>query len=126
MTIAVLRPRPPNTGSQPLSVGHRGTGDPATHSYDKVHARFPINATADAFRRRFFPAIGKPEWNDWRWQLRNRLRTVEDLARVFALDEAERVAVSTHKGPLPVGITPYYAHLLDRSNSTQAIGSCSC
>jgi lysine 2,3-aminomutase len=121
MTIAVLRPRPPNTRAQPLSVGQRGTDDPTRHSYDKVHARFPINATADAFRQRFFPGIGKPEWNDWRWQLRNRLRTVEDLARVFSLDEAERVAVSAHKGPLPVGITPYYAHLLDRSDSTQGL-----
>jgi len=121
MTIAVLRPRLPNPGTQPLSVGHRGTDDPARHSYDKVHARFPINATADAFRQRFFPGIGKSEWNDWRWQLRNRLRTVEDLTRVFSLDEAERVAVSAHKGPLPVGITPYYAHLLDRSDSTQGL-----
>ena len=102
-------------------MGLRNEGEPTRHSYDKVHARFPINATADAFRQRFFPGVGKAEWNDWRWQLRNRLRTVADLERVFSLDEAERVAVSAHKGPLPVGITPYYAHLLDRSDSTQGL-----
>ena len=84
--------------TQPLSMGRLSQRDPIRHSYDKVHARFPINATADAFRQRFFPGVGKAEWNDWRWQLRNRLRTVEDLARVFSLDEAERVAVSAHKG----------------------------
>jgi lysine 2,3-aminomutase len=108
-------------GTRPLSIEHRNAGDPARQSYDKVHARFPINADADTFRRRFFPGIGKSEWNDWRWQLRNRLRTVDDLARVFSLSESERVAAAAHKGPLPVGITPYYAHLLDRSDSTQGL-----
>jgi lysine 2,3-aminomutase len=108
-------------GTPPLIMGRRVAGDPARRSYDRVQAPFPTNAAADAFRRRFFPGIGRPEWNDWRWQLRNRLRTVDDLARIFSLSESERLAASAHKGPLPVGITPYYAHLLDRSDSTQGL-----
>jgi lysine 2,3-aminomutase len=121
MSMAALQPQPSPVGTRPLSIEQQSARDPARHSYDRVHARFPINADADAFRRRFFPAIGKSEWNDWRWQLRNRLRTVDDLARIFALSDSERVAAAAHKGPLPVGITPYYAHLLDRSDSTQGL-----
>jgi lysine 2,3-aminomutase len=117
-TIALPRP---NMRTPPLIMGRRIAGDPARRSYDRVAAPFPTNAAAEAFRRRFFPGVGRPEWNDWRWQLRNRLRTVDDLARIFSLSESERLAASAHKGPLPVGITPYYAHLLDRSDSTQGL-----
>ena len=38
------------------------------------------------------------QWNDWRWQLRSRIRTLDELARIFRLSEDEYAAVSRHKG----------------------------
>jgi lysine 2,3-aminomutase len=38
------------------------------------------------------------------------------LERVFQLSDDERDAVARHNGSLPVGITPYYASLLNREN----------
>jgi lysine 2,3-aminomutase len=38
------------------------------------------------------------------------------LERAFTLSADERDAIERHKGSLPVGITPYYASLLDREN----------
>jgi lysine 2,3-aminomutase len=67
------------------------------------------NAT---FRQRYFPDIGDDLWNDWRWQLRNRLRDREGLSRLFRLTETERAAVTRRAGPLPAGVTPYYASLI--------------
>jgi len=77
---------------------------------------FPIGAAARAFRRKFFPDTGSEDWNDWRWQLRTRIKSQAELERVFRLSEDERDAVARHQGSLPVGITPYYASLLDREN----------
>src|SRR3546814_4128342 len=47
--------------------------------------RFPQGPDARAFRRRFFPAATPEQWNDWRWQLRNRIRSQAHLERVFEL-----------------------------------------
>src|SRR5205814_1086960 len=53
------------------------------------------------------------QWNDWKWQLRNRLKDLKSLERVFALAPDEHAAVRELGDALPVGITPYYASLMD-------------
>ena len=79
----------------------------------KKALRFPVNAGSRAFYRRFYPETSAAEWNDWRWQMRSRIRTLAELERVFALSGDERAAAAQHTGSLPVGITPYYASLMD-------------
>ncbi|NWH08038.1 MAG: KamA family radical SAM protein [Alphaproteobacteria bacterium] len=71
--------------------------------------RFPVSREAREFYRRFYPGSTPDEWNDWRWQSRHRIRTLAELERIFVLSEDERSAAASHKGSLPVGITPYYA-----------------
>ena len=78
----------------------------------KVELRFPIGSDSRAFYRRFYPGTSAAEWNDWRWQMRSRIRSLEELTRIFRLSEDEYAAVAQHKGSLPVGITPYYASLM--------------
>ena len=70
---------------------------------------FPVNRDARAFYRHFYPDTSNAEWNDWRWQMRSRIRTLNELERIFVLSADERAAVAGHTGSLPVGITPYYA-----------------
>lgn len=53
------------------------------------------------------------DWNDWQWQLRNRIRDLKSLERVLRLSEDERETVLKIGGRLPIGITPYYAALMD-------------
>lgn len=65
-----------------------------------------------AFRDRHYPSVTDGEWNDWRWHLRNRIRDLAGLERVFTLSEDERAAVSKRRDGLPAAITPYYAALL--------------
>lgn len=76
-------------------------------------ARHIISPGAVEFRRRFFPEASRTEWNDWRWQLRNRLRDLKALRRIVPLTADEEQAVSRLGDHLPVGITPYYASLID-------------
>jgi len=71
--------------------------------------------------RRFYPAATLNEWNDWRWQNRNRIRTAVELAAMIELTQDESDAIARHQGALPVGITPYYASLLDPSDATQGL-----
>jgi lysine 2,3-aminomutase len=54
-----------------------------------------------------------PQWLDWHWQLRNRLSNLEDIADVLALDPEERAALEVAPEKFRVGITPYYASLMD-------------
>lgn len=82
------------------------------HRHPAVN-RLPTSPRTQAFRKQYFPAASTAEWNDWRWQIRNRIRSLEGLARVFDLSDGEREGVLARHGPLPVGITPYYASLMD-------------
>ncbi|MGE0212763.1 MAG: KamA family radical SAM protein [Parvibaculaceae bacterium] len=82
---------------------------------------FPQGDRTRFFRKRFFPDATTAEWNDWRWQARNRIRSLEMLERVFDLSEDEREAARRHQGSLPVGITPYYASLMSREDPMEPL-----
>ncbi|HEY5047286.1 MAG TPA: KamA family radical SAM protein [Rhizomicrobium sp.] len=83
--------------------------------------RFPVSAQSRDFYARFCPGSDVRDWNDWHWQFRNRVRTLAELERVFVLSADERDAVSRHEGPLPVGITPYYAALMGRDDASEPL-----
>jgi lysine 2,3-aminomutase len=83
--------------------------------------RLPANSRSRAFRKRFFPNVTSTEWNDWHWQLRNRIRDISQVGRIIRLSADERSAISRHAGPLPVAITPYYASLLDPDDPYQPV-----
>lgn len=71
---------------------------------------------ADATERRALatPADrGDPRWHDWRWQLAHMLTTANDLAPWIALSAGERAGFAASAGLFRVGITPYYAALMD-------------
>jgi len=55
------------------------------------------------------------KWLDWRWQMSNRLNSVEELDKVISLTKSEREALST-EGLFRVDITPYFASLIDPHN----------
>lgn len=74
-----------------------------------------------AFRRAFFADVSDREWNDWRWQTRNRVRTLEQMERMLELSADERQALVDGGAMLPVGITPYYMSLLSRTDPHQPL-----
>jgi lysine 2,3-aminomutase len=76
---------------------------------------------SSVIRRRLWPEATDAEWHDWRWQLRNRIRDVAGLERLVSLSAEERDAVERIGGHLPVGITPYYAQLVDPAESSSPI-----
>jgi len=60
-----------------------------------------------------FPGVAEAEWRDWRWQQRSALRTAEALARIVELTPEERAGIAATAGAFRLGVTPYYASLID-------------
>jgi lysine 2,3-aminomutase len=84
-------------------------------------SRIRCGPQTKAFRRAFFPDVPDKLWNDWHWQLRNRIRTIGQLETILDLSEDERKALLQAKSMLPVGVTPYYASLLSRNDPDQPL-----
>ncbi len=57
--------------------------------------------------------VTEEQWNDWHWQVENRLTTVDEIAEVVNLNEKEKEDISKVMDGFRVGITPYYASLMD-------------
>jgi lysine 2,3-aminomutase len=57
--------------------------------------------------------VSDEEWNDWKWQISHRLSEVEDIAQVVSLTDREKEDIRKVQSGFRVGITPYYASLMD-------------
>src|SRR3989339_996977 len=79
------------------------------------------NGKDRAFRKHFFPQTTKQEWNDWHWQLRNRISDVKSLEKMLILSDDERQAFNGATASLPLAITPYYLSLIDPINPLQPL-----
>ncbi|WP_141706263.1 lysine 2,3-aminomutase [Desulfuribacillus alkaliarsenatis] len=60
--------------------------------------------------------VSEDKWNDWKWQLANRITTVEELKQVINLSSEEEDGIKGVLGTLRMAITPYYATLMDPDN----------
>ena len=68
--------------------------------------------------RRFelFPNVTDEQWNDWKWQVKNRIETLEDLKKYVSLTPEEEEGVKKTLQTLRMAITPYYVSLIDPNN----------
>lgn len=63
-----------------------------------------------------FKNVAPEDWNDWRWQLRNRITSVEKLRQVLDITDAEAGEIERCLRRFRMAITPYYASLIDPGN----------
>ncbi len=63
-------------------------------------------------RAQFFKDAPDEKWNDWRWQLTNRLNTVEEIGQILTLTDSEKKALSS-QGLFRVDVTPYFISLIN-------------
>jgi lysine 2,3-aminomutase len=64
--------------------------------------------------RGFWHDVSDQDWNDWRWQLKHRITTVEQLQKFLPTLTPEELAgakLANHK--LALAITPYFFNLID-------------
>jgi len=60
--------------------------------------------------------VTEEEWQDWRWQVANRITTLEALKQVIPLTDEEEEGIVNCLKSLRMAITPYYATLIDPEN----------
>ena len=60
-----------------------------------------------------FPDVTDEQWNDWKWQVKNRIETLEDLKKYVKLTAEEEEGVKKTLSTLRMAITPYYLSLID-------------
>jgi lysine 2,3-aminomutase len=64
--------------------------------------------------RGFWNNVSDENWNDWRWQLKNRITTVEQLEKYLpTLTPEERAGTILANSKLAMAITPYFFNLID-------------
>ncbi|MBQ3579509.1 MAG: lysine 2,3-aminomutase [Bacteroidales bacterium] len=64
-------------------------------------------------RKLLFPNVTDEEWNDWKWQVRNRIETLDELKKYVSLTAEEEEGVKQTLKTLRMAITPYYLSLIN-------------
>lgn len=67
-------------------------------------------------RKILFPEVTDEQWNDWKWQVKNRIETLEQLKKYISLTQEEEEGVKKSLATLRMAITPYYLSLIDPDN----------
>ncbi len=110
-----LLPNDPANGHAPSTKYDESTGSfewvqgtAKAPAVDHIAARFKSGG-----RGRAWQATSDHDWNDWRWQQRNRVTRMEHLEKVVTVTAEERKAFVESDAMFHMGITPYYAALMD-------------
>jgi lysine 2,3-aminomutase len=61
----------------------------------------------------FFTKRSSQNWNDWKWQFRNRITSVEELSTIIPLSNTERTQLKQVVATYPLSVTPYYLSLIN-------------
>ena len=64
----------------------------------------------------FWPEVLSEQWNDWKWQLKNRVTTLAQLEQHLVLTPSERAGVLVAGSKLSLAVTPHFFNLIERDN----------
>jgi len=67
-------------------------------------------------RETMFPGVTDDQWNDWKWQLKNRIENLDDLKKIIRLSSEEEEGIKVSLKTLRMAITPYFLSLIDMDN----------
>lgn len=62
---------------------------------------------------RFFAHVPDEQWNDWKWQFRNRITSIEQLGQHLRLSKKDKARLRLPTARYPLAITPYYLSLIN-------------
>ena len=72
-------------------------------------------------RKKLFPDVSDSDWNDWKWQVRNRIETLAQLQKYIELTKEEVNGIKECLKTLRMAITPYYLTLIDPKNPNDPV-----
>ena len=94
------------------SYGSEGDDEPPSSREESE----PPQCIPASNRLKLFGTIPDKDWNDWKWQFRNRITSVEQLAKYAPLSVKRYSEISAVSNTYPLAITPYYLSLMDLNN----------
>src|SRR6266576_439200 len=68
-----------------------------------------------------WPEVAPELWNDWKWQLKNRVTSLAQLEQHLDLTEEERAGVLLSGDKLALAITPHFFNLIPRADAEDPI-----
>jgi lysine 2,3-aminomutase len=80
-----------------------------------------LSRRSSEFLRQYFPEASERDWNNWHWQLRNSVTTIQQLSKFLDLSVNEIRPAQAINDTLPIRITPYYLSLLDKYKADQPL-----
>ena len=127
MTLPILDLDAPQPKDEPQSGPARPAYDESVGNFE--WAKLEEARRSDHIARRFVSGgRGRPwkdtpdsDWNDWRWQQRNRVTRMTELEKVITVTDEERTAFAKSDAMFHMGITPYYASLMDPEDPNDPI-----
>lgn len=72
-------------------------------------------------RAQLFPNVTDEQWNDWKWQVKNRIETLDELKKYVNLTPEEEEGVRQTLKTLRMAITPYYISLINPDDPNDPI-----
>jgi len=114
---------PETTETSDKAVAQLAEVPPAEPSTPRVNAR-PGTSTPPAARTGrayFYPEASDVEWNDWRWQFKNRVTKLDELTRFLDIPGEEITLREQVLSDFRMGITPYYFALIDADDRDDPI-----
>ncbi|MBI2853827.1 MAG: KamA family radical SAM protein [Chloroflexi bacterium] len=73
----------------------------------------PPSTGATARRKKLFPLVSDLDWNNWKWQFRNRITSIEELSHYLPLSAKDQSRLKLVTTKYPLAVTPYYLSLID-------------
>jgi lysine 2,3-aminomutase len=72
-------------------------------------------------RAHYYPDVTDAQWADWKWHFRNRITTLDELARFLPIPAAEWEMRREVLRDFRMGITPYYLSLVDADDKDDPV-----
>ncbi len=72
-------------------------------------------------REKFFSGVPDENWNDWKWQFRNRITSVEALCKIIPLSIRDQINMTLVTEKYPISITPYYFCLINQDDPNDPV-----
>ncbi len=83
---------------------------------DPARAVGPDGQPARSRRAAFYAGVPDEQWDDWRWQLSNRVNDLATFAHILELTDEERDGLGA-PDKFRVDITPYFLSLIDPADA---------
>ncbi|MGB4070304.1 MAG: glutamate 2,3-aminomutase [bacterium] len=92
--------------------------EPYLEAQKEIETGFKLADRFAARKEKLKEIFGATEeqWNDWHWQVANRITDLDTLCKVINLSEEEKAAVERVGSTYRWAISPYYASLMDEDN----------